>query len=53
MRYFLHPRFCLGVEAGFKGLWVMTTYDPPGAGEAKHTSAVGGFYGRVGIAAIW
>ena len=53
IRYFLHPRFCLGVEAGFRGLWVMTTVDPAGPGDMKQTDAVGAFYGRLNFAAIW
>lgn len=52
IRYFLHPRFAIGIEGGFRGLWVLSKYDPPG-GEYKTTNAVGGLYGRIGFAAVW
>jgi hypothetical protein len=52
MRYFMHPRFALGLEGGLRGVWVLFDY---GDDNAEDDNRVGllSIYGAATLTAIW
>jgi hypothetical protein len=52
MRYFLHPRFAIGIEGGFKGLWILSRYDEANV-FADLDDGLVSFYGAASLLAIW
>ncbi|MFH2007598.1 MAG: hypothetical protein ABI333_13515 [bacterium] len=47
MRYFFHPRFAMGMEGGFQGLWYIDDDND------NDTIGAVGFYGALMLLAIW
>ena len=52
MRYFFHPRFALGAQAGYRGLWVLSKFEQ-GAVESDATVGIGSIYGQILCTFIW
>jgi hypothetical protein len=52
MRYFFHPRFALGAQAGYRGLWVLSKFEQSGF-ENDTTVGIGSIYGQILCTFIW
>jgi hypothetical protein len=52
MRFFLHPRFALGVEGGFRGVWIFAKHDNA-TDDDDDTWGSMSFYGALVLTAIW
>jgi len=52
MRFFLHPRFAIGVEGGLRGVWVLVENDED-TDDDDETYGTMSLYGAVLLTAIW